>query len=47
MNAVFAVTKQLADIGQLHTIPFSATARIGLEDASKQIENWISPKVVP
>ena len=47
MNAVFAVTKQLADIGHLKTIPFSATARLGLEEATKQIENWISPKVVP
>ena len=46
-NAIFAVNKQLADIGQLHTLPFSATARIGLEEATAQIENWISPKVVP
>jgi GTP-binding protein len=46
-NAVFAVKKQLADIGQLHALPFSATARIGLEEATAQIENWISPKVVP
>jgi GTP-binding protein len=46
-NAVFAVKKQLADIGQLKAIPFSAPARIGLEEATTQIENWISPKVVP
>ncbi|MCD8504686.1 MAG: ribosome biogenesis GTP-binding protein YihA/YsxC [Burkholderiaceae bacterium] len=46
-NAVFAVKKQLADIGQLHALPFSATARIGIEEATAQIENWISPKVVP
>lgn len=47
MNAVFAVKKQLAEIGELATIPFSATARIGLEQATHHIENWISPKVVP
>lgn len=46
-NAVFAVTKQLADIGSLMALPFSATARIGIEEATNQIENWISPKVVP
>lgn len=46
-NAVFAVKKQLADIGQLLALPFSATARIGIEEASSHIENWISPKVVP
>ncbi|SAI57620.1 ribosome biogenesis GTP-binding protein YsxC [Bordetella trematum] len=47
VRTVFAVRKQLADIGALHTVPFSATERIGLEEASAQIENWISPKVVP
>lgn len=46
-NAVFAVKKQLADIGQLLALPFSATARIGIEEATHHIENWISPKVVP
>jgi GTP-binding protein len=46
-NAVFTVTKQLADIGNLKALPFSATARIGIEEATQQIENWISPKVVP
>ncbi len=46
-TAVFAVTKQLADIGSLMALPFSATARIGIEEATDQIENWISPKVVP
>jgi hypothetical protein len=39
--------KELEDIGALNAIPFSATARIGLEEATLQIENWISPKVVP
>lgn len=47
MNAVFAVKKQLADIGHLKAIPFSATNRIGIEEATAHIENWISPKVVP
>jgi GTP-binding protein len=45
--AEFAARKQLAAIGALHVIPFSATQRIGLEEATLQIENWISPKVVP
>jgi GTP-binding protein len=47
MRAVFAVRKELADIGALHTVPFSAPDRIGLEEAGQHIENWISPKVVP
>ncbi|MFA5487988.1 MAG: ribosome biogenesis GTP-binding protein YihA/YsxC [Candidimonas sp.] len=47
IKAVHAVKKELADIGALNAIPFSATHRIGLEDAAAHIENWISPKVVP
>jgi GTP-binding protein len=47
MRTVFSVRKDLADIGALHTIPFSAPERIGLEEAGAHIENWISPKVVP
>ncbi len=47
IKAVFAVQKELEDIGALHAVPFSATARIGLEEATLQIENWISPQVVP
>ena len=47
MNAVFAVKKELAAIGTLDALPFSATQRIGLEEAAAHIENWISPKVVP
>jgi len=47
VNAVFAVRKALADIGTLHAVPFSATQRIGLEEATTHIERWISPKVVP
>lgn len=44
--AVFAVKKELAAIGALNVVPFSATERIGLEEAGLTIENWISPKVV-
>lgn len=47
IKAVAAVRKELADIGALNATPFSSTHRIGLEDATAQIENWISPKVVP
>lgn len=47
MKAVVAVRRELADIGALQAVPFSATHRIGLEDATAHIENWISPKVVP
>jgi len=45
--AVFKVKKELADIGAMHVVPFSATNRIGLEEAAIGIENWISPQVVP
>jgi GTP-binding protein len=47
IKAIFAVKKELADIGALNAFAFSATARIGLEEATQQIENWISPQVVP
>ncbi len=47
VKAVIAVKKELADIGTLKAMPFSATHRIGLDEAAAQIENWISPKVVP
>ena len=47
IRAVAAVKKELADIGALNAMPFSATERIGLDTATAQIENWISPKVVP
>jgi|SRR5690606_38182687 ribosome biogenesis GTP-binding protein YsxC/EngB len=47
VRAVYAVRKDLADIGALTAIPFSATERIGLAEAAAHIENWISPKVVP
>lgn len=47
VKAVIAAKKQLADIGALKAVPFSSTHRIGLEEATAHIENWISPKVVP
>lgn len=47
IKAVFAVKKELADIGALNAVPFSATQRIGLEEADNSIVNWISPQVVP
>ncbi|MEQ4619453.1 MAG: ribosome biogenesis GTP-binding protein YihA/YsxC [Corticimicrobacter sp.] len=47
IKTVFAVKKELAEIGALYAVPFSATHRIGLEEAALHIENWISPKVVP
>ncbi len=42
-----ATRQQLAAVGAAHVVPFSATRRLGLEDATRHIENWISPKVVP
>lgn len=47
IKAVHAIKKELADIGTLQAIPFSATHRIGLEEAATAIQNWISPQVVP
>ena len=47
IKAVFSVKKELADIGALNAVPFSATQRIGLEEADRSIVNWISPQVVP
>lgn len=47
IRAVAQVRKDLAAIGALTALPFSATERIGLEEAASHIENWISPKVVP
>lgn len=41
----FSVKQELADIGMLHTVPFSSTHRLGLEEATTHIENWISPQV--
>uniref|UniRef100_UPI0033429284 ribosome biogenesis GTP-binding protein YihA/YsxC n=1 Tax=Castellaniella defragrans TaxID=75697 RepID=UPI0033429284 len=47
IRAVAQTRKDLAEIGTLTALPFSATHRIGLEEAAAHIENWISPQVVP
>ncbi|MDX3895041.1 ribosome biogenesis GTP-binding protein YihA/YsxC [Pusillimonas sp.] len=47
LKAVASARKELAELGTLAALPFSATHRIGLEEAAAHIENWISPKVVP
>jgi len=47
VRAVQTVRRELADIGTLAAVPFSATHRIGIDAATQHIENWISPKVVP
>jgi len=47
LKAVAAVRKELDELGSLTALPFSATHRLGLEEATAHIENWISPKVVP
>lgn len=46
-NAVIAVKKQLAELGDLVAVPFSATTRLGVEEAAHHIEHWISPQLVP
>ncbi len=40
----FDVTKELKNIGALKVIPFSSTNRIGLEETTNEIVNWINPK---
>lgn len=47
VQAIAAVRKDLQALGQLDVIPFSATQRIGLEDAGHHIERWVSPQVAP
>ena len=47
IQAVAAARKELKEIGALYTVPFSSTHRIGLEEATLHIENWISPQIVP
>jgi len=48
VKAVTAVRKSLSALtGTLAAVPFSATHRIGLEEAAARIENWICPRVVP
>lgn len=45
INAIFAITKELNTIGALRVIPFSSTARIGIEETADHITHWIDPKV--
>ncbi|CDM22841.1 GTP-binding protein EngB [Castellaniella defragrans 65Phen] len=47
IQAAARARKDLADIGTLTALPFSATHRIGLDEAAAHIENWISPQAVP
>ncbi|TAN28420.1 MAG: YihA family ribosome biogenesis GTP-binding protein [Castellaniella sp.] len=47
IKAVQQTRHDLAEIGTLTALPFSATQRIGLDEAALHIENWISPQVVP
>jgi len=47
IKAVAQTRRDLAEIGTLTALPFSATHRIGLEEAATHIENWISPSIVP
>ncbi|OVZ60385.1 YihA family ribosome biogenesis GTP-binding protein [Pigmentiphaga sp. NML080357] len=47
IKAQFAVKKELAAIGALHTVAFSSTHRIGLEEAAAHIEGWLLPQVAP
>ncbi|AIL32102.1 ribosome biogenesis GTP-binding protein YihA/YsxC [Basilea psittacipulmonis] len=47
VRAVAQVNQQLSKLGDLKTIPFSASNRIGIQEANDAILNWISPQVVP
>lgn len=47
-KAIATIRKEVAtQLGDVETIAFSATNRIGLEEATVKILNWISPQVVP
>lgn len=47
IKAAAQARRDLAEIGTLVALPFSATHRIGLDEAAHHIENWISPQIVP
>ncbi|HXE19402.1 ribosome biogenesis GTP-binding protein YihA/YsxC [Castellaniella sp. UC4442_H9] len=47
VKAAQQTRRDLAEIGTLTALPFSAPRRIGLEEAGLHIENWISPQIVP
>ncbi len=47
-KAIATIRKEVAtQLGDVETIAFSATNRIGLEEATEKILNWISPQIVP
>ncbi|MFA5663626.1 ribosome biogenesis GTP-binding protein YihA/YsxC [Castellaniella sp.] len=43
LRAVAQARRDLADIGTLTAVPFSATQRLGLEEATACILHWIAP----
>lgn len=47
IKAIAATKRELDALGALHVIAFSATHRIGIEEATEHIEKWISPSVAP
>src|SRR5699024_7124824 len=47
VQTITAIQKEWQQYSQSQVNPFSSTQRIGLDEATTQIENWISPKVVP
>src|SRR5690625_25811 len=47
VKAVAALEKQWAPYSDSRVLPFSATQRLGVAEATTRIEQWISPKVVP
>ncbi len=46
-KAVASINQTLKAIGNVHTIAFSSTHRMGLEEADERIVQWISPQAVP
>ncbi len=47
MQTIAAIQKEWQRYSHSQVMPFSSTQRIGLDEVTTQIENWISPKVVP
>src|SRR5699024_7885395 len=47
VQTIAAIQKEWQQYSDSQVIPFSSTQRIGLDEATTQIESWISPKVVP
>ena len=46
IRAVAEVTKELAKLGTVEAIPFSSTQRIGLEETTEHIVNWLKPQAL-